>query len=396
MAKNDLTKKENNAVAVTGGLAIQQQLIGELEKASQEFGVGFTEYGLRCAINSIAGVLMFTKQNGIDIKEIDPTLLRLQIQNVGYTELNCATMPSEVYFDIRKSTNADGKLVYQLTIKPQGAGNEKLVRKYGVGLKEGTGLHPAVLIREGDEFVLPSYNGITITPFKYVPKLENANNKVIAVVYPIEKADGTIDYLYATRDSVKPNIIAQIRQNTLYEFKKVVSKYTDKYGNEREKTEIDVDARNEFYERINQLAEKLSVDELLENEEVKKYVNPTYTSGGSKEAMILRKMKNNALKYYPKEYDNTMVAESVHNMWEENDTSVIEKKNAKQFVKDVDAQVDEDVNEDTIPDFDLTDEQKAQGKSFNADDFKPVNEVVDNPADKKVDEKVDEDDDIPF
>ena len=396
MPKNEVAKKENNQVAVTGGLAIQQQLIGELEKASQEFGVGFTEYGLRCAINSIAGVLMFTKQNGIDIKEIDPTLLRLQIQNVGYTELNCATMPSEVYFDIRKSTNADGKLVYQLTIKPQGAGNEKLVRKYGVGLKEGTGLHPAILVHEGDELVLPSYNGLTITPFKYTPKLENANKKVIAVIYIVEKVDGSVEYLYATRDSVKANIIAQIRQNTLYAFKKVTGKYKDKYGNEKEKVELDTEARDKFYEEVNQLAETLSVDELIENEKVREYINPTYTSGGSKEAMILRKMKNNALKNYPKEYDNTMVAESVHNMWEENDTSVLEKKNAKQVVKDVDAQVDEDVNEDTIPDFDLTDEQKAQGKPLNADDFKPVNEVVDNPADEKVDEKVDEDDDIPF
>ena len=385
MAKNDLTKKENNAVAVTGGLAIQQKLLGELEKASQEFGVDFTEYGKRCAIKSIAGVVMFTKQIGIDINDIDPTLLRLQIQNVGYTELNYATQPSEVYFDIRKSSNSEGKTIYQLTIKPQGAGNEKLLRKYGVGIKEGTGLHPAILIHEGDELVLPSYNGTTITPFKYVPKLENANKKVIAVFYIVEKVDGSVEYLYATRDSVKANIIAQVRQNTLYEFKKVTGTYKDKYGNEKEKTEIDVDARNEFYERVNKLAETLSVDELLENEEIKKYVNPTYTSGGSKEAMILRKMKNNACKNYPKEYDNSIIEESVRNMWEENDPSVLEKKDAKKVVATIDAQIDEDVNEDTIDDFD-TNPTPAENNP----------KVVDNPVDNKVDDKAEDDEDIPF
>lgn len=389
MAKNDLTKKENNAVAVTGGLAIQQKLLGELEKASQEFGVDFTEYGKRCAINSIAGVVMFTKQNGIDINDIDPTLLRLQIQNVGYTELNYATQPSEVYFDIRKSSNGEGKTTYQLTIKPQGAGNEKLVRKYGVGIKEGTGLHPAILIHEGDEVVLPSYNGTTITPFKYVPKLENANKKVIAVFYIIEKVDGSVEYLYATRDSVKANIIAQVRQNTLYEFKKVTGTYKDKYGNEKEKTEIDVDARNEFYERVNKLADTLSVDELLENEEVKKYVNPTYTSGGSKEAMILRKMKNNALKNYPKEYDNSIIEESVRNMWEDNDPSVLEKKDAKKVVATIDAQIEEEDNEDTIEDFDPNPTPVDNKVGDNT-------KVVDNPVDNKADEKAEDDEDIPF
>ena len=43
------------------------------------------------------------------------------------------------------------------------------------------------------------------------------------------------------------------------------------------------------------------------------------------EQMILRKMKNNALKNYPKEYDNTYVANSVKNMFEENDESVVEE-----------------------------------------------------------------------
>lgn len=372
MPKNELEKANTNPVALTGGLAVQQQLLNELDKASQDFGVEFTPYGKRCAINAIAGLLMFTKQNGVELKDIDPTVLRLQIQNVGYTELNYAS--NEIYFDLRKNT-VDGKTTYQLAIKPQGAGNEKLVRTYGVGLVKGTGLSRAILVHEGDELILPVYNGETVTPFKYTPKLENANKKVVAVIYIAKKIDKSVEYLYATRDSVKANIIAQIRQNAMYSFKKVTGTYKNKFGKEIEKQELDTEARDAFYEHINKLAESMTVDELLENEEVKEYINPTYTSGGSKEAMIIRKIMNNALKNYPKEYDNSMIAESVRNMWEENDPTVLERKNAKEVIATVDAELDEDLNDDTIEDFDVNEEQK------------PANEEQ---------QKADEDEDIPF
>ena len=348
MSKNELTKTNKNEVALSGGLAIQEKLLSELDKANQEFGADFTPYGRTCAINCIAGIVSFTKANGIDIQKIDPTLLRLQVQNVGYTELNYASIPSEIYFDLRKTTSSDGKETYSIAIKPQGAGNEKLVRKYGVGLKKGSGLHNAILIREGDEFIMPQFNGMEMTPPIYKPQLKNANNKVVAVVYPAEKEDGSVEYLIATRDSVKANIIAQIRQNTLYAFKET---YMGKNGKEYER--VDKEARDKFYDELNKKSEGMTLDEMLADEEILKYVNPTYTSGGSKEQMILRKMKNNALKNYPKEYDNTFIANSVKNMFEEQDESVLEKKDV---VAKVSKELDEDLNDDVVMDFSVNEE----------------------------------------
>ena len=347
MAENLPVKSEKKEVVLTGGLALQDKLLSELEKASQEFGTDLTPYGKKCAVNCIAGIVMFCKQNDIDISKLDPTLLRLQIQNVAYTELNFASIPSEIYFDIRKSTDSNGEVTYSLTIKPQGAGNEKLVRKYGVGLKQGTGLHNAILIREGDEFIMPQFNGLEVSKPVYRPKLENANNKVIAVMYPAEKEDGSVEYLIATRDSVKANLIAQIRQNTMYAFKKI-EEYEDKFGNKKTKEVVDKEVRDQFYAHVDELAEKMTVDEMLCNEELLTYINPTYTSGGSKEAMILRKMKNNALKNYPKEYDNSIIAESVKEMFEEQDKTVLERKNV---VGTVEAELDEDLNDDVVEDF---------------------------------------------
>ena len=374
MPKQELTTTKKNEVALSGGLALQNQLLSELDKANQEFGANFTPYGKTCAINCIAGIVSFCKSNSIDIAKIDPTLLRLQVQNVGFTELNYASIPSEIYFDLRKTTIKDKdnqeKEVYTIAIKPQGAGNEKLVRKYGVGLKKGSGLHNAILIREGDEFIMPQFNGMEMTPPIYKPQLKNANNKVIAVVYPAEKEDGSVEYLIATRDSVKANIIAQIRQNTLYAFTEE-KEYTAKNGAKYTKKEVNKEKRDKFYDEINKKAESMTLDEMLADEELLKYINPTYTSGGSKEQMIMRKMKNNALKNYPKEYDNSYITNAVRNMFEENDESVLERKNV---VEKVEKELDEDLNDDVI------------------EDFTAKEEVVD----KVVDEKVDKSDDLPF
>jgi hypothetical protein len=369
MPKQALTTTKKNEVALSGGLAFQNQLLSELDKANQEFGANFTPYGKTCAINCIAGIVSFSKANGIELNKIDPTLLRLQVQNVGFTELNYASIPSEIYFDLRKTTMKDkdgnDKEGYTIAIKPQGAGNEKLVRKYGVGLKKGSGLRNAILIREGDEFIMPQFNGLEMTPPVYKPQLKNANNKVIAVVYPAEKEDGSVEYLIATRDSVKANLIAQIRQNTLYAFK---TTYVNKYGKECEKN--DKEARDKFYEELDKKAENMTLDEMLADEELLKYINPTYTSGGSKEQMILRKMKNNALKNYPKEYDTSFIKNAVENMFEEKDESVLERKNV---VERVERELDEDLNDDVIMDF-------------------SVNEEVDKSVDKSVDKAVDKKD----
>lgn len=344
---NELTKVKKQEVALSGGLAIQTKLLGELEKANEDFGADFSKYGKTCAINCIAGVVAFCKANGVDMGKIDPTLLRLQIQNVGFTELNYASIPSEVYIDLRKTTDSEGKEAFTIAIKPQGAGNEKLVRKYGVGLRKPDGLRNAILIHEGDEFIMPQFNGLEMTPPIYKPQLKNANNKVVAVVYPAIKEDGSVEYLIASRESVKANIIAQIRQNTLYSFK---TSYTGKNGKEYEK--VDKEARDKFYDELNKKAEKMTLDEMLADEEILKYVNPTYTSGGSKEQMILRKMKNNALKNYPKEYDNSFMANAVKNMFEENDESVLERKDV---VKKVERELDEE-NDDVVFDFSTKEE----------------------------------------
>lgn len=359
---------EKNEIALTGAQKLQVQLISELDSTAKEIGQEFTPYGSKCMINAIGGIVALTKANGINIQDIDSTLLRLQIQNIGYTELNLATQPAEVYIDIRKNYRKEGDTktpLYSIAIKPQGAGNEKLVRKYGVGLVKGTGLHPAWLVREGDDFEYPYFDGLKMTPPKWRP--HSYDKKVIMVVYPCEKVDGSIEYLIATREGIKPNLIAQIRQTTLHEFKK---------PSPNGKYEVDDEAkRNEFYEKVNNAFETMTVDEILADPEWSKWLTPTYTSGGSREAMIIRKMKNNALKNYPKEYDSSAICNAVEGMFEDRDDSLKVKKN-DDIIENVEADINAPVNEDAPKDFEVDEDGVV----------KKEEKVVEAVIEKKVDE----------
>ena len=322
---------------LTGGLKLQDQLMSELNQAANQMGQNFTDYGKVCIINAIAALVIYAKKEDIKISELDGNLVRLALQNIGYTELNFAANPSECYFDIRK-TYSDGKFTgYSLVIRPQGAGNEKLTRKYGVDLKT---LGSALLVREGDEFTLPGFDGFKRTSFTWVSK--SLDKKVIMVVYPIIKIDGSIDYLIATRESVKPNIIAHIRQNAI---------------------KMDKAQRETFYAKLDEFAETKTVDELLAAKEYREWINPTYISGGSKEAMLLRKMKNNALKYYPKEYASAYMKNAVENMMEDMDDSLNEtpkKVIDGDIVERVEHQIEEKPQGDEVEDFDVVEEEKKE------------------------------------
>ena len=364
MGNNNVVQVETKPL--TGALKVQSDLMNELNVSSENNGVEFTPYGKKCVLNAIAGLVAMTTAQGIEFNKLNAPLLKMALQNVGYTELNYSAMPSEVYFDLRKVKKDDGSFSYVPSIKPQGAGNEKLLRKYGVGLVKDTGLKSAWLIREGDGFTLPAYNGLEMTPPTWTPK--SFDKKVVMVIYPAQKTDGTVEYLIATREGIKPNIIAQIRQNTLYAFQKFDGK----------QKVTDEEARNKFYDELNKFAETHSVDELIDNPIYAAYINPTYTSGGSKEQMILRKMKNNALKNYPKEYDSAAQRDAVESMWEDNDDSIKEKPSvAKDVVAKVEHEINESPKEDAIKDFTVDDDGVVKAESKVPDEAeKPAAETT--------------------
>lgn len=357
---NEVQKTNQQAVAVTGGQKLQVQLLNELDKATESMGQSFTEYGKKCIVNAIAGLVIMCKQQDIEIKDIDPTLLRLSLQNIGYTELNFAA--NECYADIRKvykEVGEDGKKTkvfdgYSVAFKVQGVGNEKLLREYGVDVKA---LHECWLVREGDEFLLPSYNGLEMTPPVWKRKIENINKKVILVVYPVERNNGNVEYLMATRESVKSNLVAHIRQNLLYKL----------FGEKREQK----------YAELDKDAESMTFDELLASEKWRDSINPNWLASSSKEAMVIRKMQNNALKRYPKEYDNSAMKEAVQKMAEDYDESLevkLDKVVDVDPVEKVEKEITEEQKKDAVPGFEVDEDGVVTKNEQVAAESKPAEE----------------------
>ena len=169
----------------------QTNEIVRIEKTLKDSGLELTPYQKKCGINAIAGIISFLKEQGKSFEDVDMNLLRLSIQNVALTELNYAAIPAEIYFDLRGNI---------LTVKPQGAGNEKLVRTYGVNVEN---ISMAWLIREGDDFTLPSYDGETCVAPKWTMK--SLDKKVIAVCYMVKKTDGSTNKEHKCRHKRKRN-----------------------------------------------------------------------------------------------------------------------------------------------------------------------------------------------
>ena len=339
----NITKTEEKALFNN-----QKAFIKELELTAANTGANYTDYGIKCMVNGYAALLSVCNQQKIKLSEFDGALLRTAFSNLGYTELNFAA--NECYFDIRKVYEGEGqnkKLVgYSIAVRPQGVGNEKLVRKYGVNVKT---LHPCWLVREGDKFILPSYNGLSMTAPVWERDIANLNNKVVMVVYPIEiKGDDKVEYLMATRESVKSNLVAHIRQNMLYKL----------FGT----------ARDQKYAELDADAEKMKFDELLNSAKWREWINPNWLSSSSRESMVIRKMQNNALKNYPKEYDSTQMQEAVKSMSEDYDESLELKANAIEIdaVEKVEKEINEPNPTDAVPDFRVDDDGVVERKEEKA------------------------------
>ena len=52
----------------------------------------------------------------------------------------------------------------------------------------------------------------------------------------------------------------------------------------------------------------MTLDQLLESEALEPYISPAYKEPHSRESMIIRKMRNNVVKKYPKNFENAFLS----------------------------------------------------------------------------------------
>lgn len=253
-------------------------------------GVVFDDYSKKCAMEAMTSIYNLVKATDkATMKEVDTSNLRAIVERCASLKLNANAYPRECYFQIRK-VNMDGKWIPTVEMGIEGAGNDALLRNYGVDVDK---VYPYWVVKEGDEYTPPRRVGIETVPPEWIEK--GLSQKAVRVVYPIKLKDGTVSYLTSERESVMVNLFAHIRNNLMNETFGICEsrfKATDK-----QKKEIEA-KKEEIYSVLRACK---SVDEMLACEIAKKYISAAWLD--TPESMIVRKMCNNAVKKYPKNFN---------------------------------------------------------------------------------------------
>ena len=312
-------------------------------------GVSFDEYSKQCAMAAMTSIYQLVKDSDKvkDLNSLDTSNLREIVGQAASLKLNANAVPRECYFQLRTKKVGDNYLqVVEMGI--EGDGNDAMLRNYGENVDT---VYPCWLVKEGDEFSYPKHKGIEMTPPEWEEK--GQSQKVIRVVYPIKLKDGTFQYLIAERDGVKVNLFAHVRNNLMNETFGIL-----KGTNSKGKAKTRYDATPEEKKQIDAKKEEIfdalrkceTIEDMLACEIAKPFISAAWLD--TPESMIIRKMRNNAVKKYRKDF-NSMAKQSF-NQLDETYVSVqeeiAENSNSEDFIVDSPAvEVTEEANADKAP-----------------------------------------------
>lgn len=301
MATKAVEQTKQNAQPFATGLAkVTQTFAPMIERQLNASGLRLDPYAKQCVINAIGAINQVLEQNMI--KWDDPNLDRNNIThillNIAALKLNAAAHPREVFFQLRnvKRQSRDGKKEewrLQIEMGIEGDGNDAILARFG---RDVAKVGQYWLVRENDEFHYPEYNGLEVTPPRWKP---TGKGKVVRVVYPILKKDGSVEYLISERDDVVNNLLAHVANNLMNET----------FGLASNRRNATPDQLKKIAEKKKTLLQKVREKGLdaLDDPELQPYISPAWREPHSREAMIVRKMRNNAVKKYPKDFRNPMI-----------------------------------------------------------------------------------------
>lgn len=288
----------------------------------QECGVEFSEYSKKCAMSAVEKIYALVKTSGKEMSNLDTSNLRSIVEQCASLKLNANAYPRECYFQLRNVKIGD-KWVQQVEMGVEGAGNDSILTNFG---KDVDTVYPYWVVKEGDVFIPPKHKGIEITPPEWEEKGE-PNAKAVKVVYPVKLTDGTVQYLIADRESVKVNLFAHIRNNLMNEtFGFAESRYK---ATDAQKKKIE-EAKKPIYFALRKCK---TVDDMLACEEAQPYMSGAWLD--TAESMIIRKMCNNAIKKFPKNYDS-MASKAFVEMdetYQEQQEEVVAEANSVEFIE---------------------------------------------------------------
>lgn len=309
-------------------------------------GMELDDYSKECAIEAMTSIFNLVKNDPkSDMGKLDTSNLTGIVKRCANLKLNASAYPRECYFQLRNvNVGKDpqtGRDIWQKQVEMgiEGNGYDSLLSNYGKNVKQ---VYPHWIVKEGDKYIPPKHKGLSVTEPEWEEK--GLSSKAVRVVYPVMLTDGTVTYLSADRDSVKINLLAHVKQNMM---NATFGICTDRYkATEKQKSEIK-EKKNEV---LNTLRACKTVDEMLECEIAKPFISGAWLD--TPESMIQRKMCNNAIRKYPKNYD-PMARQAILEMddiYKTAQAEIEENENSVEFIE-ADAEVVAAEPENSMPDF---------------------------------------------
>ena len=327
MAENEVAKKQE---FTTGLSQWTNTITGLVSRDFERNGVQYDEYSKQCAMNAMGAIFQLVQNTDkADMNNLNTSNLREVVAQCASLKLNANAVPREVYFQLR-SKQINGQWVKMGEIGVEGDGNDALLRQFGNGIDT---VYPVWLVKEGDDFTYPRRRGINVEPAEWTPK--GLSDKTVRVVYPIKLKDGSVDYLIAEREPVRTNLIAHIKNNMLNETFGICA---DRYkATPKQKEEIKVKKA----EILSAIRECETLEDILNCEVAKPYISAAWLD--TPEAMIIRKMRNNAIKKFPKNL-NSMASNSLLQLdetYKASQEEIAQNENSQEFAVEDEAVVAE-------------------------------------------------------
>ena len=296
-------------------------ITGLVSRDFEQCGVSYDEYAKQCAMNAMSSIFQLVQNtDNADMNNLNTSNLREVVAQCASLKLNANAVPREVYFQLR-SKQINGQWCKMVEMGIEGDGNDALLRQFGNNVDT---VYPVWLVKEGDDFTYPRRRGIEVEPAEWTQK--GLSDKTVRVVYPVKLKDGTVDYLIAEREPVRTNLIAHIRNNLLNETFGICENRYKATPKQKEQ----IKAKKE--EILSAVRECETLEDILKCEVAKPYISAAWLD--TPEAMIVRKMRNNAIKKFPKNLNN-MASNSLLQLdetYKASQEEIAQNENSQEFV----------------------------------------------------------------
>lgn len=289
-----------------------------IEKQLSGKGLIMDQYSRQCVMAAISAinVVLDSKAISWNDEQLDKSSITQILLSVASLKLNPSASPREVYFQLRNTSvksKVNGEEVTtwkkQIEMGIEGDGNDSILSRFGRGVEK---VYPYWLVRDQDKFEYPKFKGVEYDPPEWE---QTGKGDALRIVYPVLHTDKTLHYYIAERADVAKNLIAHINNQMMNET----------FGICKDRYKATPDERKKITAKKTEILKKSSELGLasLDDPDIQQWISPAWTEYHSREAMIIRKMRNNAIKKIPKDFGNAFVEMTYS---EVSDESIIEIK----------------------------------------------------------------------